>query len=192
MNIEKEKLRKIPILDATPEDAEAIGDVTQIVWLATYPNPTEGITEEDIRAKFTFASLEDAKKSIEERVTRIKTDSSRHYWVAKDGNNVVGYCVAQKGKDTNVLQAMNLLPGYQGGGLGSRFMRQALDWFGDSLPVSLRVLAYNKNAIGFYQKFGFELTGKKVEVSNELPNGKVIPRVEMVKNKGVFSTLRVL
>lgn len=174
-------LKNTQVLSATPQDAKAIGDVTLAVWLATYPNDKHGITEDDIRAKFAFVSPEDEAKSIEARAKRISEDSSRHYWVAKDGNKIIGYCVAQKVSDKHVLQALNILPEYQGGGLGRRFMEQALEWLGDELPVSLRVLSYNTSAIGFYERFGFVQTGKKVEVQNELLNGKVIPRVEMVK-----------
>jgi ribosomal protein S18 acetylase RimI-like enzyme len=181
MTVEQEKLRNTQILPATPQDAKAIGDVTLAVWLATYPNDEAGITGEDIRAKFAFTTPQDEAKSVEERARRIMEDSSKRYWVAKDGDTVIGYCVAQKGSDKNVLQALNILPGYQGGGLGRRFMEQALSWLGDELPISLRVLSYNTSAIGFYERFGFVQTGRKVEVPNELPNGKVIPRVEIVR-----------
>jgi ribosomal protein S18 acetylase RimI-like enzyme len=183
MTTEKEKFTSLVVTDAMPANAKAIGDVTFDVWMATYPNAHEGITEDDIRAKFQFATPEDETTSIEERAKRISNERSRHYWVAKDGTKIVGYCVAQKGDQTNIFQALNILPDYQGGGLGRRFMEKALAWLDNDRPVSLRVLSYNRDAIGFYERFGFVQTGRTVEVPNELPNGKVIPRVEMVKKQ---------
>ncbi len=46
----------VQIQDATPNDDDAIRQVQQRTWLATYPNAGLGITKEDIEARFHASS----------------------------------------------------------------------------------------------------------------------------------------
>jgi len=56
------------IRDAAANDYEGVRHVTQITWLATYPNKEHGITKEEIKANFNKPPrrpIEEAKKLLE-------------------------------------------------------------------------------------------------------------------------------
>lgn len=56
-------------------------------------------------------------------------------------------------------------------------MEKVIDWFDDSKPIELWVVAYNERAKAFYRKWGFE----EVAGSEQLFDGK-IPEVKMIRS----------
>lgn len=173
----EDKDRKLQIADATPEDAEGIVAVQKAAWLATYPNDELDITLEDIREQTKNFSAERMLQRLS------NPDPNRHYWVAKDGDKVVGMHLVLRGEEENTLQALYVHPGFQRLGVGSRLMQIALDWLGNEKDIILGVVTYNKNAIDFYKKFGFVENGERHDEVATLPSGKVMPEIEMVKRK---------
>jgi len=172
---------KVVIRVATTNDARAIRIVSKEAWVYTYPNEEYGITRDDLIARFTFSSREEEEKHTRDRQKVISEDHNQHYWVAETDNKIVGFCLAKKEAQTNVLQALHVLPGYQRLGIGKQLLTTALRWLGNEKQVKLNVVIYNKRAITFYEKFGFNLTGKKVEENMTiLPSGRETPNVEMV------------
>ncbi len=172
----------IVLRDATPDDDEAIRQVQKQTWLATYPNAALGITSADIIAMFDDAS-EEAQQRRAARRRSINATPQAHLWVAEGDSGIIGFCLARKIDDTHRIQALYVLPAYQGQGIGKRLMHAALDWLGAALPVKLTVASYNQRAIAFYQQCGFVVTGPPdhAEVVR-LPSGAVIPELEMVKS----------
>ena len=61
-------------------------------------------------------------------------------------------------------------------------MTAALDWLGTEKDIKLVVVSYNKGALGFYEKMGFQRSTAEVPLaSTQLPTGKCIRRIEMIK-----------
>ena len=60
-------------------------------------------------------------------------------------------------------------------------MRQMQEWFGADKSIVLYGAVYNYNAIEFYERYGFILSSEMIP-PKELPNGKSIPPMKMVKN----------
>lgn len=163
---------EIEILEATLKDAEEIIKVQQVVWLDTYPNKEIGITYKDVE--------EQTKQFNTERLIKKLSDPGRHYWIAKTEGNIIGILTVSKGEEINTLQALYILPEFQGKGVGSKLIKNGLEWLGTKKNVVLGVASYNKNAIEFYKKFGFVENGERHDEIAILSSGKVIPEVEMI------------
>ena len=165
----------IEIRDAVSTDADGIRQVQRLTWLATYPNDALGITREDIEALF-------AEQAAQPRRHAINAHTQRHLWVAKGQTGIVGMCLARTEDEIRHIQALYVLPDYQGQGIGKRLMHAALAWLGADQPVTLGVATYNTQAIAFYQRLGF-VPGETSSPfpAPALPSGRVIPEFEMVK-----------
>jgi len=173
----------VQIPDATPNDADGVGQVQQYTWLATYPNAELGITKEDIEASFHASSSEEAVKRRQAWQQRINSDPLVHLWVAKHAERIVGFCLAKKEGTQNRIQAIYVLPEYQRTGIGKRLLQTALDWLGSQQEVVLTVASYNQQAINFYSRFGFVPSGRPGHSrAAKLPSGAVIPEIELPKS----------
>jgi ribosomal protein S18 acetylase RimI-like enzyme len=140
------------------EDVHDIQDVFYRTWLSTYPNEIAGVTAEDIEEKFKSRHSEEA---IQRRIAQIEDDSEdKLFLVARDGKRVVGLCKASKTKESNHLDAIYVLPEYQGMGIGKKIWKECLDFFDRNNKLTVHVADYNKQAIDFYKKLGFEDIGK--------------------------------
>ncbi len=167
----------IAITIATPEDAPGIYALQRQTWLTTYPNATYGITKADIEAKFPLHSPE----AIENKRARLKAFTpDDQEWVAKDDDTIVGWAVALRKDQVNELAALYVLPTYQGRRVGARLMAAALDWLGSERNADLTVAAYNRKAIGFYKRWGFQPVGLSPEYDSVLPSGTRIPGLKMI------------
>ncbi len=174
----------VQIRDATSDDYGGIRNVQRRTWLATYPNVALGITTADVEAVFDDTTAE-AQQRREERRRAINATPLAHLWVAENDAGIVGMCLARKHDQHHHVQALYVLPAYQGQGIGKRLLQAALDWLG-AQPITLHVAAYNDNAIAFYQKMGFVLGPAPAESElARLPSGAVIPEREMVRNSPV-------
>lgn len=170
----------ISIRKARIEDTEAIRDVQYRTWLETYPNETYGITRKDI-TDFFFEPPEIAAERRARRQQAINT-APRHSWVALDGEKVIGFCIIRKDGQENLIQALYVLPSYQGKGVGKRLMQEVLDWFGPQKEVILHVASYNEKAIAFYHALGFVSCGLLPDIeAPQLPSGARIPALLMKK-----------
>lgn len=180
MNIEsKENSPEIKILPATPEDARGVAELFYKTWLATYPNEKAGITVDDVEDRFKNAFTEESLAKRAERMSQLKENET--FFLAKEGDKVVGACNVVRHPDKNQLQAIYVIPEYQGKGVGKLLWEQAQKYFEADKDTIVQVATYNTNAIEFYKKLGFEETGK--EFSDEkfrMKSGAIIPETEMV------------
>jgi ribosomal protein S18 acetylase RimI-like enzyme len=171
----------VKIEEALPEDALDIIAVQKVTWIDTYPNEQYGITAQDILSK----NFDDPKRS--ERWRRIiEANGDEKVWVAKEGNGLVGFCSAMREQGHNRIRAVYIRPDFQGMGIGRRLMQKAFSWLGGEKDVILGVATYNRNAIAFYEKLGFQQQGEVIPRS--LPSGKFIPEIEMRKPGGTLKT----
>lgn len=171
---------EIKISPATPEDAEGIQKVFYHTWIATYPNKEFNITVEDLeyrhRNMFIEENLEERRKMIREI-----DDSKKRFLVAKIDDKIVGVCNLHKDAEKNKMQAIYVLPEYQGRGIGKKFWQEALKYFDTSKDTYVDVVVYNTNAIKFYENLGFVDTGKRFsEERFRQRNGALMPEMEMV------------
>lgn len=166
----------IEIVDATFEDAHAIGQIQAEAWLGSYASPENDITVDDIQLK-----IDEWNQIGDKRIEDNLNNSSSHTWVAKIGQKIVGFVAVLKTENEDKLEALFILPEYQGQGIGTRLLETALNWLGDSRKIITDVVSYNQRAKDLYKKFGFVETGEEVEDILTLPNGKIIPKILMVR-----------
>lgn len=166
---------------AKEEDIDEIMALEQETWIHTYPNQEEGITVEDIRARFNPEFYAKRKKEI---LSEFKNSHFR-YRVIKKAGKIIGYSRGLLEKDYNDLVEIYVLPQYQTQGVGKLMMKDLFNWFGDKKPVRLEVARYNTKTIDFYKRLGFvhqpQLTQSPDEDWNILPSGKRIPVIFMQK-----------
>ena len=143
-------------------------------WLETYPNDELGITKEDLQSNFT-----DMEQVTTEWRGKIKSEA-RKVFIAQEGAELIGFCVIKFSEEHNELEYIYLLPRCTGNGVGKKLMEPALAALGNQKPIELFGAAYNKTAIGFYKKYGFELTDDQLD-PKPLANGKELPTMRMVK-----------
>lgn len=170
----------ITIQKPNKEDVKDIQQVFYKTWLATYPNSDIGITVEDIEERFKNRFSE---KAIQKRLDDISNkNSDKLFLVAKNNNEVVGVCRVIKEDKLNKLEAIYVLPEFQGQGIGKMFWIEALKFWNNDKIIIVQVASYNSNAIRFYERLGFVDTGKRFTDENlKMPvSGILIPEMELV------------
>jgi GNAT superfamily N-acetyltransferase len=176
-----EKVPDIEVRHATESDIEGILAVQRDTWIATYPNEDHQITKEDIEAKDW-----DAPTRAERWVKIVAEHNSNiMIWVAKDTGKVIGFARGSKSDAENELQALYILPEYQGKGVGTKLMQEFITWADPDKDTTLGVVTYNANAISFYKKFGFEEGDEILPGPGhipDLPSGKTIPEMKMTRS----------
>ncbi len=155
---------------ATPSDAKDVRQVQHDTWIATYPNESLGITVDAIKkriaAYITTEKIEALKKSL--------IDPQQRTWIATINSATIGYCTASTAEDNNRLEALYVLPAYQGMHVGKALIEPALTWMGETKPIELEAASYNQQALSFYKKYGFKLT-------NWIGDNAGIPTVFLIK-----------
>lgn len=171
-------INDLNITVASQDDVPAILAIRRITWLATYPDDKYGITYSDIEEHLDKKDRGAAK--IWRR--RMETGVKSRTWIARIRSGIVGFVSARKGDSCNQLMALYVHPEYQGQGVGTVLMDEALKWLGVKQKIKLEVVSYNTAAIGFYGKFGFSVIGPCKGMSGILSGGKHLPETEMMKN----------
>lgn len=167
----------IEVRPAQPGDGAAICHVQHVGWLYTYPNEEHGVTRQMVfnRGMESPERTERREKQIAEH------NDSCQSWVGEINGRIVGWCVAEKGKERNELASLYVLPIYHGQGVGGQLMRTALEWLGDDKEIFLHVVAYNHKAISVYEHFGFVDAGEYVYEKGPFEDGPNMASREMVR-----------
>lgn len=166
-------------LPVIPDDVPQINEVFYRAFLSAHVNTELGITAEDID---TFFKDRANPIEIKHRAYKLAHQlDNEKFLVAKAENKVIGVCRLVVHDEYNQLQAMYVLPEWQGRGVGTAFWSEALTFFDASKEIVVHVAIYNENAIGFYKKLGFIDTGKRfTEQRHCMPiSGVLIPEMEM-------------
>lgn len=164
---------------ARVEDVEGIQQVFYITWLSTYPNEECGITTEDVHDRFKDVMsperLEKRRRDIGDKA------SSKQLFVAVVDEQIVGVCRVSKEELHNKLDALYVLPEYQGQGIGTALWKGALIYLGTHKDILVAVATYNTKAIAFYARRGFVDTDRRfIEERLQMKSGSNIPQMEMV------------
>lgn len=172
----------IKIRKATAEDAYEIQNVFYKTWLTTYPDIEYNITKEDIEEHFKNSFTEETLSSLSQKIRDIPKISKM--FVAEYENKIIGVCRIFIRENFNQLQAIYILPEYQGRGVGKLFWSECLKYFDKNKNTIVQVATYNKNAIRFYENLGFKDSGKRFsEERHRMPISKsLIPEMEMIIN----------
>lgn len=166
------------VRNASLEDASNIAQVHVDAWIQTY----EGLIPEDyIKAQ-----------TLEKREAlwcKIISKNLAHVLVAEQNHNLIGF--ASFGQDTHSptpnsyeLTSIYLLPKDTGRGVGKALYSECEKRLQhlQAASVSLWVLDTNHRAINFYNKLGFEATGK----SNKERSGNItLNDLEMIKRLNI-------
>jgi ribosomal protein S18 acetylase RimI-like enzyme len=171
------KIRKI-----TPDDYLGLHNVYFLTWLNTYPNKEFNITVDDIEYKYeqrlTPEKIEEYKNKILEK------GENKINLLAEYQGKIIGLCNAINDICHNEIQAIYVLPKYQGRGLGSSLWKEASKIFDLQKNTFVNVVSYNKQAINFYKKLGFEITGEVFfDERFKMRNGSMFPELRMIKKE---------
>lgn len=181
---QKPDSQAVKVERAIPGDAEIICDIRDKAWLEAYPNEALGITVEDIRIRAQGKNGEITPKRIIYWKKDIEKDDGvkQTTFVARVDGEVKGYVAPRLEDGRRFIGAMYVLPDYQGQGIGSKLIDEALKWYGADKDIYLEVVSYNQKAIDFYKRFGFEITDTIVDDTIGLPDYiKILPVIEMVR-----------
>lgn len=163
---------------AKPTDVMGMHEVFLAGWLSTYPNEEYGITVEDINYKFEQALLPEKLAARKLRLAEPKDEEL--ILVCEINGRIVGVCVGARELEYNQLQAIYILPEFQGKGLGRMMFNEIVQVFDKNKKTIVHVASYNEKAIGFYQKLGFVSTGKIFKDNKHaLRSGAIIPELEL-------------
>ena len=156
-------------------EAQAIVSVYRDVWVETFQNADLGITRADLVNE--FSELDDITARWQRRILN---DPDRAVWVARgsDSIEIIGFCIARKGRDENELEFIFVRSEFQHAGIGKQLLVEAFDWLGGGKVILIDAAASNGEAIKKYQRMGFVLLAE-VQESKVLKNGKHMPWVRL-------------
>ncbi len=158
------------------DDVPVLGFIQSQTWLDSYVNEKAGISKTDIEAK-----IAEWNKDGDDRIWVEMNKPGAKTWIAKDNDIVVGFIAVLKGSEGSSIEALHILPQYQGQGIGTELLKKALELLGNK-KISLEVVEYNHKAQELYKKFGFYIVGPAVTDPIILPSGNRIPKLLMVKD----------
>lgn len=182
----KEKL-KIIIELAKPDDAKEIENVFYQTWLATYPGKVPGVTVEDVHKYYEAGFSPEKIQEYQNRIKESLDSDNKRFFVAKVDDEVVGICIAFKSEENNQLKAIYVLPEFQGKGIGYKLWTEASGFIDQSKDTTVEVVTHNDKAIEFYEKLGFEDTGRRwTDEKFTMASGATFPEMEL-KIKGTDS-----
>ena len=80
----------------------------------------------------------------------------------------------------NQLKGFYVLPDMQRQGIGKKLWKEVMKRLNKQKPTFVNLADYNEGARSFYEKIGFEDTGRRwTDKSLQLKNGAIIPEMEM-------------
>jgi ribosomal protein S18 acetylase RimI-like enzyme len=169
----------IIIREARPEDVRDIQNVYHETWLDTYPSEEVGVIVEDIEENFKNAYSKETLDNIANKIRTLPVTAK--FLIAVVNDKVVGLCRISIKEEFNQLNAIYVLPAYQGMGIGLKFWDESMIFFDKNKRIIVQVATYNSRAIKFYEKLGFRDNGKRfTEERHRMPISKVlIPELEM-------------
>lgn len=157
-------------------DENELAEMHIQAWKESYMVPESGLTNEKIDELLghMLVNTEFRTKTIIEALEH--PERSLYRIVRNESGEIVGFFHGTKGEQGNKLDAIYLLNEAKGSGTGGQLMEEFLSWIDKDKPTKLEVFPFNDAAIGFYEKYGFIKTDKKVE-----PYKGMLPVIEMMR-----------
>ncbi len=146
-------MNRIVIRDAELKDAEGKGYVHYISWQETYT----GLMNQEYLDKMSVEKCVNIAKKYPENTLISEVDGT-----------IVGFACYNKSRDTSFenygeVIAIYVLKEYHKKGIGKMLMDACIKKLSRYKGIVLWVLDSNKNAIIFYEKYGFSFDGGKKE-----------------------------
>ena len=172
------------IRKAVWDDFMSIHNILFTAWLDTYPNKEFNISKDDIEFNFQQKLL--PEEIAKAKIKNYKNSASAIKLILDFSGSAVGFCRAEEKEKYNQLQAIYVLPECHGMGFGYALWQEAKKIFNPQKDTIVHVASYNQKAINFYEKLGFESTGKIFfNEKHKMRNGAMIPELEMIIKKNL-------
>jgi len=163
---------------ATPDDALEIQQATNEASMGMYR--LCGWSENEIGSRFTEEKTQEGAKKLSDSIKDFTENDI--FLVARKGERIIGYIYAEKQKERIILEAMYILPEFQGKGVSQALWEETLKYIPQETPIYLNVLALNSKAINFYKKIGFVETGRRSRDDRfKASDGSILEEIEMVR-----------
>jgi ribosomal protein S18 acetylase RimI-like enzyme len=160
------------IIDCETGHVEAVLEIRREVRADTYANEAIGASRQYLLDRNTVTEA-----LVVEEVAELSGGEAR-CWVAEENGTVLGYLKAYQ-EPRQFIDIIHVLPAHQGNRIGPQLMEKALAWFDLSKPTYLEVVEGNDYASEWYERHGWQRTGKTLG-ETPLPNGGYIQAFEMV------------
>jgi len=161
------------ILEAIEDDAEAIRDLAETIWHACYPGI---ITPEQIEYMLGWMYAPE----------RVRTEIGKEkivYLLVREKEALIGFAAFGPGdaEGENFIHKLYIDPAFQGQGIGTAVIREIERRAGaeGTERLVLRVNRNNRQAIGAYEKCGFQ---KQETICSAIGGGFVMDDFVMVKS----------
>ena len=91
------------------------------------------------------------------RVEQLTAREELIVFLAVDGEDKIGYCVATSDRGQGEIDSLYIKPENRGAGLGGELMSRAMDWLTahECEDIRITIAAGNEEALPFYRKYGF-------------------------------------
>jgi len=149
------------------EDTKEVQNIAKTTWNATY----EGIIPLEVQNNFLKSNYND--ESMKRRIERSIV------YIAEVEGKVVGFANYSTVRDGGKVElaAIYLYPEYQGKGIGTALIQQAVKELKGIKEIYINVEKANKIGMNFYEAKGFEI----VKESDLEFDGHILKQVRMVK-----------
>src|SRR3989344_8516816 len=146
---EIDRMPDITISPANPDDAANINQLIYETWKETFVNEAVGITPDDVEDRFKHRLNPTVLEQAAERYTNPPPGEAN--LVARDGNNVVGFCRVNEHGSENELSILHVHPSMHRRGISRSMWASALKQLNPSKDTVVWVADYNQNAIDVYK-----------------------------------------
>lgn len=171
------------VIRATLDDIVGYRTVQAIGWNSTYPNEKNGVpihvVNEYTESWFTPEALQESREKF---LKPLLDDPIHHFlYVAKSGDNVIGFIHASLVDDVQSLEALYVHPDYHGRGVAQALTEKAFSHFAMARPIKLDVVQYNTRAVRFYEKYGFQKVPDSEHLYQTRDPRLKLPVVDMIR-----------
>lgn len=144
------------IIEGTVKWADKCREFCRQAYLAAYPNPAIGITE-DLFSEEVFSS----PRIVKYFQNMCRETADHKIWLAVDNNQeILGVVAGHLHPDYCDMQCFYVAAKHKGQGIGHALYQKVLKLAG-SLPIQVDVIEYMADTIAMYEHWGFEIDESK-------------------------------
>ena len=123
-------------------------------------------TKADLKELFRLEQLcFDAESFSRRQINYLVSRSTGSFWVLVENEKIAGFIVLLKRKNTSGLRIYSVAvsPNFRGKNYGNALLEKAVEIATENGKTNLylEVSEHNQSAIQLYQKFGFQIMGKR-------------------------------
>ena len=178
---------KFEITVAERQDLPRMREIEKAGWLDAYVNESLKITP-----ALLLEHLGGAGHRNFMATAMAWTRPTHRFLVSRAGDHLAGYGIFRRDMNVSGSLTVEIMHLYvetpsRGQGIGKALLDACLAWAGSKAEIVVNVVAYNQEAIRFYEQHGFKPSAKPpVSRLATLPSGVVIPEIEMLRRPVVI------